>query len=61
MYQLSYISTARPDLTDADMEAILISSRKRNSRNGVTGILLHDGKRFLQTLEVEQKAVDETF
>ena len=61
MYQLTYISTARPGLAEAEIDAILASSRKHNSRNGVTGILVYDGKRFLQALEGEQAAVEATY
>ena len=61
MYQLTYISTARPGLIDADIDAILASSRRHNNRNGVTGILVYDGKRFLQALEGERDAVELTY
>lgn len=61
MYQLTYISTARPGLIDADIDAILASSRRHNNRNGVTGILVYDGKRFLQALEGERAAVEATY
>jgi hypothetical protein len=61
MYQLTYISTAHPGIGEGDIDAILASSRKHNSRNGVTGILVYDGKRFLQALEGEQAAVEATY
>lgn len=58
MYQLVYISTAR--LTDAgkDIERILTASRRNNMRDGITGLLVFDGKRFLQALEGPKPLVD---
>lgn len=51
MRQLTYISTARSGLSDEDVAAILTVSRRNNRRDGLTGILIHDGRRFLQALE----------
>ena len=61
MYQLVYISTAT-DRTDAGvLDAILATSRRNNRRDGITGLLLHDGRRFLQVLEGPQPLVDAAF
>jgi hypothetical protein len=57
VFQLTYISTAKPDIDDADIEAILRISRVNNSRDGITGLLVHDGVRFLQALEGERQQV----
>lgn len=51
MIRVTYISTARPDLQDQDIEAILAASRRNNRAAGLTGMLLYDGKRFLQSIE----------
>ena len=61
MHQLTYISTARAALGEAEIDVILASSRRHNNRNGVTGILVYDGKRFLQALEGERDAVETTY
>ncbi len=61
LYQLTYISTARATLILADVEGILQTSRRRNALNGVTGLLIFDGKRFLQALEGSLEAVEATF
>ncbi|MGI4731604.1 MAG: BLUF domain-containing protein [Janthinobacterium lividum] len=58
MIQLVYISTPRGPV---DLAAILRSSRRNNARCDVTGLLYHDGRRFLQALEGEERAVEETF
>lgn len=59
--QLVYISTARPTLELSDVEAILQTSRRRNGADGVTGLLIFDGKRFLQALEGPEAQVAKTY
>jgi hypothetical protein len=49
--QLTYISTATARMIDDDIQRILRVSRVNNAPLGVTGMLLYNGKRFLQTLE----------
>ena len=61
MHQLIYISTARPGLPDADIDAILATSRRNNQRDAITGLLVHDGKRFLQALEGYGPLVEAAF
>ncbi|WP_052730539.1 BLUF domain-containing protein [Sphingomonas sp. SRS2] len=61
LHQLTYISTARPTLILSDVEQILQASRRRNERDQVTGLLIFDGKRFLQALEGPIDAVEQTF
>jgi hypothetical protein len=39
----------------------LQSAVKHNSKNGITGMLLYSGGNFLQVLEGEKAAVDETY
>lgn len=61
LLQLTYISTITRGLGDAIIEPVLESSRRRNAIAGVTGLLLFDGRRFLQALEGEPQAVRTTF
>ncbi len=61
MYQLIYISTATRLMVDGDVEAILAVSRRNNGRDGITGLLVHDGRRFLQALEGPQALVEATY
>lgn len=61
MYQLVYISTRSAGLAPGDMEAILSCSRRNNAAAGVTGMLLFDGRRFLQALEGDEAAVRATY
>ena len=58
MLQLTYISTASRDITELAVNDILKSARRNNAAAGVTGLLLYDGKRFLQALEGEADAVN---
>ncbi|MFW2830549.1 BLUF domain-containing protein [Sphingomonas sp. ID0503] len=61
MFQLTYISTAAYDLPADAVDGILATSRRNNAERGITGLLVHDGKRFLQALEGEQEEVETTF
>ena len=51
--QYLYISTA-PSLSRDDVDAILASSQRNNPARGVTGLLLYNGRNFLQLLEGEE-------
>ncbi|MES2336501.1 MAG: BLUF domain-containing protein [Pseudomonadota bacterium] len=58
MRQVIYISTATTSASASDAEPILKVSRHNNARDGVTGLLYFDGKRFLQALEGEMATLD---
>lgn len=60
MLQLTYISTGR-DVDDAMLESILGASRRNNRRDEITGLLLFNGKRFLQALEGPQSLVETAY
>ena len=55
---LTYTSRARLDLGDEDLAAIHQSARHLNALDGITGLLLYDGSRFLQIVEGTEDAVD---
>jgi Sensors of blue-light using FAD len=59
--QLTYISTVVPNFVDSDLFSILESSRRNNRATGLTGMLLFDGRRFLQHLEGEDAAVTHAY
>jgi len=61
LLQLVYVSSARPDAGTVDPAAILNSSRRNNTRDGITGLLYSDHKRFLQALEGPEDRVEEAF
>ncbi len=60
MRQLVYISSASPGFDPSGVAAILRISRMNNRRDDVTGLLLFDGKRFLQALEGPADRVEAT-
>ena len=61
MIQLTYISTATRDVVETSVAEILKASRLNNAAAGVTGLLLYDGRRFLQALEGEEASVERTY
>ncbi len=61
MYRLVYMSTPKRPLSSEELHALLAAATKNNNRNGITGILIQDHKRFLQYLEGDEDRVEETF
>ncbi|WP_339824560.1 BLUF domain-containing protein [uncultured Parasphingorhabdus sp.] len=61
MYRLVYMSTPKRPLSREDLDAMLAAATRNNNRNGITGILIQDHKRFLQYLEGNEDRVEETF
>lgn len=59
MIQISYISKATESMSQDDLEGILRTSRENNARLGITGMLLYGNNTFVQTLEGEEKPVNE--
>ena len=51
LVQLVYVSSAAPDLTSEDLEAIATESQLRHDGAGLTGLLLHQGDHFYGVLE----------
>ena len=61
LLQLTYISTPRATVSASDLAAIVDASRRNNRRDAITGLLFHDGTRFLQALEGPADRVRATF
>ncbi|HEX8214231.1 MAG TPA: BLUF domain-containing protein [Allosphingosinicella sp.] len=55
---LTYTSLARLDLTADDLAAIHETARHLNALDGITGLLVFDGARFLQIVEGSEDAID---
>ena len=55
---LTYTSRARLDLTDDELNDIHQTARHLNALDGITGLLLFDGSRFLQIVEGAEGAID---
>lgn len=61
LFQLMYESTAVQPMSAEDLNALLEQARARNSRWGVTGLLLYKHGRFLQVLEGLEQPVRDLF
>ena len=61
MRQIIYTSVAVTGFDSRDLGPILFDARFYNRRRGVTGLLLFDGKCFLQALEGDAPDVGATF
>jgi hypothetical protein len=59
LHQIVYMSRARHPFTDLELERLCANSARRNADRNVTGLLLYDGKRFIQALEGDELAVKE--
>jgi hypothetical protein len=57
LFHLSYCSRAAPGLTDADVERIVETARRRNHLHGITGLLTFGAGVFFQWLEGPRDAV----
>jgi len=57
MLQILYVSGASRPMPDADIEDILTTSRRNNTREGITGMLLWADGVFIQILEGEADKV----
>jgi len=54
--QYLYISTA-PNLSRDEVASVLAASARNNPERGITGLLLYNGRNFLQLLEGEESAL----
>ncbi len=61
MYQLLYVSHAHRSLSEIELLQILKQARVNNTAKGVTGLLIYYDGSFLQLLEGEQQAVQQTY
>lgn len=61
LQQLIYVSSAVEVLPDEELDRILESSVRHNTPQQVTGMLLYSGGNFMQVLEGEAAALDETY
>lgn len=61
IFQLIYTCALRHDVSASELDAIAESSRLRNLKNGVTGILLCKEGSVLQVLEGHQTVVNDLY
>ncbi|MBA4210251.1 MAG: hypothetical protein C0454_12045 [Parvibaculum sp.] len=61
VFQIAYMSAAKPGLTEAEMHDILRASSKNNRRDALSGMLLLLDGTFFQVLEGEGETVERTY
>jgi hypothetical protein len=61
LHQLVYVSAAHNLATPDQLGRLLQSARRKNSRLGITGLLIHHSGSFLQVLEGDEAKVEELF
>jgi hypothetical protein len=61
LFQIVYRSTATKSFSRADLIELLKSSVHRNTRAGITGLLLYKDGDFMQALEGEEEVVIKLF
>jgi len=58
---IAYVSQAKPDLSDQRLRTLVEDAARFNKLAGVTGVLLHDGQRFLQYIEGPPDGIDSVY
>ena len=58
---IAYVSQAKPDLSDQRLRTLVDDAARFNKLAGVTGVLLHDGQRFLQYIEGPPDGIDSVY
>jgi|SRR5579859_1626174 len=61
LYQIVYTSTATAPFGRTELMELLKGSVRRNTRAGITGLLLYQSGAFIQALEGEKAALTELF
>ncbi|WP_295568029.1 BLUF domain-containing protein [uncultured Stenotrophomonas sp.] len=58
---IAYVSRALPDLSAERLQEVVEDAARFNRLAGVTGVLLHDGERFLQYIEGPPDGIDSVY
>lgn len=56
-----YISNAVRTPIETEIEQLLLTARRNNQRDGITGVLLHHGKIFIQCIEGPRDKLDQLY
>lgn len=51
MIRIVYVSTAAMNLDEAELGVLLALAQARNQKQGITGLLVYNGRNFMQALE----------
>ncbi len=60
MRQIVYESVASVAISKSDLDEILVQSISNNTENGLSGVLIQNGQRFIQALEGDGPALEKT-
>jgi hypothetical protein len=61
MYYIIYLSAGANWFSETELNSLLATANKHNLRNNITGLLLYADGNFIQLLEGEESAVQETY
>jgi len=61
MYELVYQSVASTEFLKQQLEALVQEIRPFNAQNEITGLLVFDGKTFLQILEGDKETIENLY
>jgi len=61
LYQIVYVSTANPQLTEDALLELLSASQKRNAERAISGLLLHSDGNIIQVIEGPRRHVRELY
>ena len=61
MYTITYVSTASPDLNEEETKKLLVSAKKVNVSNGISGIFIYSDGNFFQIIEGEERTVKKLY
>jgi hypothetical protein len=62
LVELLYCSVSvAPEITNSDLDHILVSARRRNVTEGITGMLLYYRGEFVQILEGRKKSIENVY
>jgi hypothetical protein len=62
LVELLYCSVSvEPDLTNADLDRILVSARRRNLAQDITGMMIYHQGEFVQILEGRKESIENVY
>jgi hypothetical protein len=62
LVELLYCSVfVEPDLTNADLDRILVSARRRNLAQDITGMMIYHRGEFVQILEGRKESIENVY
>jgi hypothetical protein len=61
MLQLIYTSEAKNNFSPSELQNLLLTARRNNDRDAITGMLLYEDGTFLQVLEGENEVIESTY